>query len=75
MPRRDQIIALLTVLVFVVVAGFMAGCSDDETDNTVVEALPVLTATCEGCHMDSEMLQATADPEEEPPGETDPGEG
>ena len=75
MPRRKRIVTFFVALVFIVGAGFLSSCSDDGSGDTVIDPPPVLSATCEGCHLDAEMLQATVDPGTEPPGESDPGEG
>lgn len=53
-----------------------AGCSDDDETNTpfTPEEEMDLTADCIGCHSNDEMLQATALPDEDPPGDPS-GEG
>ena len=54
--------------VIIAYAGLLAGCSDDDGPSGVIED----TATksdCQGCHLDKEMLIATAAPDTLPPPE------
>ncbi|HEB85088.1 MAG TPA: hypothetical protein ENI92_08830 [Bacteroidetes bacterium] len=64
--RRSSLFLLVIALLAGIV--YLAGCAEE---NKIISEPPggeqTTLAGCVGCHTDAALLQATAEPEEEPP--------
>ncbi len=81
MPQRELNNALspipiqrLLPILLAAVVGFVTGCSDSSDGPSGPDGNTVQKSDCAGCHLDKDMLIATASPDTLPPPE-DSGAG
>ena len=65
--KKPWFMWLIGIVAFAVVLGGCSASDDDGGDFDIVDPPVTDMATCEGCHTSEAMLQATAEPDEDPP--------